>query len=217
MFSYSKSFLNKFQCVGLFVFSTGSIIVWCWIINSTPCVFSPQRRRSTRQAYKIQLSRFYSGSWRSCFLPGYLSATFVATNILVLQKGCQISRRLYRHERPLGAQDFFIGHKNKRLRSRADTSWAVTDHMKFNKSKCQVPCLGWDNPGSLYKLEDRKLESNLQETWGVELMASWTWLNSVAPKGPLVPRGASRRAPGKWLSHSILLESFCAVLGASEQ
>ncbi|KAK4810960.1 hypothetical protein QYF61_014432 [Mycteria americana] len=39
-------------------------------------------------------------------------------------------------------------------------SWAITNHMKFNKSKCQVLHQGQGNPGYTYKLGDKRLESS---------------------------------------------------------
>ncbi|KAK4822223.1 hypothetical protein QYF61_011864 [Mycteria americana] len=52
-------------------------------------------------------------------------------------------------------------------------SWAITNCMKFNKSKCLILHLGQGNPGYTSKLEDEKLESNpKKEIWGFGLMAS---------------------------------------------
>ncbi|PKU43370.1 rna-directed dna polymerase from mobile element jockey-like [Limosa lapponica baueri] len=39
-------------------------------------------------------------------------------------------------------------------------SWAITNHMKFNKSKCQILHLGQGNPGYTYKLGDERLKSS---------------------------------------------------------
>ncbi|KAK4819423.1 hypothetical protein QYF61_003710 [Mycteria americana] len=39
-------------------------------------------------------------------------------------------------------------------------SWAIANHMKFNKSKCRILYLGQANPGYMYKLGDERLESS---------------------------------------------------------
>lgn len=193
MFSYSECFLNKFQCVGLLLFFL--FMFRCWIILLL--VFSVSWEEDTR--HRIIKSNYPVFFWKlEKLLFAWLPECYLCvTNILVLLEGCQNLCRLYRHEKPLWAQDFCVSHKNKGLRSRADTSWVVTDHMKFNKSKCQVLCLGWDNPGSLYKLEDRKLEGSLQkETWEVGLMASWTWVNSLAAKRATFALGCIKNSSG---------------------
>jgi len=44
--------------------------------------------------------------------------------------------------------------------------------MKFNKSKCWILHLRWDNPGYLYKLRDERLESRpMERDPGLGLMA----------------------------------------------
>jgi len=42
-------------------------------------------------------------------------------------------------------------------------SWAITNHMKFNKTKCQTLHPGQGNPGYLYKSGDERLESSPAE------------------------------------------------------
>ncbi|KAJ7410051.1 rna-directed dna polymerase from mobile element jockey-like [Pitangus sulphuratus] len=42
-------------------------------------------------------------------------------------------------------------------------NWAITNHMKFNKGKCWILHLGWDNPGCTSRLENEMLESSATE------------------------------------------------------
>ena len=42
-------------------------------------------------------------------------------------------------------------------------SWAITNNVKFNKSKCRILHLGRGNPGYMYKLGDEMLESSRAE------------------------------------------------------
>ncbi|KAK4827218.1 hypothetical protein QYF61_015246 [Mycteria americana] len=39
-------------------------------------------------------------------------------------------------------------------------SWAITNHMKFNKNKCRILHLGQGHPGCTYKLGDERLENS---------------------------------------------------------
>jgi len=42
-------------------------------------------------------------------------------------------------------------------------SWAITNHVKFNKSKCQILHQGQGNSDYTYKLGDKRLETSLTE------------------------------------------------------
>ena len=42
-------------------------------------------------------------------------------------------------------------------------SWAITKHMKFNKSESWILHLGWGNPGYTHKLGDERLEGSPTE------------------------------------------------------
>lgn len=51
--------------------------------------------------------------------------------------------------------------------------WAVPKRVKFNKSKCWIQLLEWDNPRSVYKLEDKRLENSpVGRDLGVLVMGS---------------------------------------------
>lgn len=42
-------------------------------------------------------------------------------------------------------------------------SWAINNHIQFNKSKCQILHLGRGNPVSVYRLGDKSLENSPTE------------------------------------------------------
>ncbi|KAJ7415443.1 rna-directed dna polymerase from mobile element jockey-like [Willisornis vidua] len=42
-------------------------------------------------------------------------------------------------------------------------AWAITNHRKINKDKCQILHLGWDNPGCTHRLGNEMLESSAME------------------------------------------------------
>uniref|UniRef100_A0A8B9I876 Reverse transcriptase domain-containing protein n=1 Tax=Anser brachyrhynchus TaxID=132585 RepID=A0A8B9I876_9AVES len=62
-----------------------------------------------------------------------------------------------------GVVDFLEGGKALQRDLDRLESWAITNHIKFNKSKCQVLHLGWGNPGYTYRLGNKKLNSSPAE------------------------------------------------------
>lgn len=126
---------------------------------STPHVLLPLGGLKTRHG-SIK-SSFPAGSWRNCFSPSCPRIyAHVATSILIPQEGCQTSCKQYRDERPLWAQDFCRFRENEQPGSPTDPSWAIANCMKFSKRKCQILHLGWDKPGYMYKLGNKRLENS---------------------------------------------------------
>jgi len=68
-------------------------------------------------------------------------------------------------------------------------SWAVTNHIKFNKSKCWFLHLGWGNSGYTYKLGNERLESSPAER-DLEF-----WVDGKSNLGQLCALAA------KWANH----------------
>uniref|UniRef100_A0A493TR34 Reverse transcriptase domain-containing protein n=1 Tax=Anas platyrhynchos platyrhynchos TaxID=8840 RepID=A0A493TR34_ANAPP len=62
-----------------------------------------------------------------------------------------------------GHVDFAEGGKALQRNLDRLESWVITNHMKFNKSKCQVLHLGQGNPGYTYRLGNKMLESSPTE------------------------------------------------------
>ncbi|PKU47310.1 hypothetical protein llap_2409 [Limosa lapponica baueri] len=63
-----------------------------------------------------------------------------------------------------GAVDFLEGREALQRDLDRLESWAITNCMKFNKSKCWIVHLEWGNPCYRYKLGDESLESSPAET-----------------------------------------------------
>jgi len=55
--------------------------------------------------------------------------------------------------------DFLKGREALQRDLQRLESWAITNHMKLNKSKYWILQLGWHNPGYAYKLGDERLEN----------------------------------------------------------
>lgn len=73
-----------------------------------------------------------------------------------------------------GAVDFFGDRKS--LQGDVDKldDWAITNQMKFKKSKCRILHLGWSSPGYIYWLGDESLEQpHGKGYWGFWLTTSW--------------------------------------------
>lgn len=52
--------------------------------------------------------------------------------------------------------------------------WAIANHLKFNRSKGQILHLGQGNPGYMYRLGVKRLESSpVEKDLGI-LVANWT-------------------------------------------
>ncbi|KAJ7415843.1 hypothetical protein WISP_75817 [Willisornis vidua] len=62
-----------------------------------------------------------------------------------------------------GAVDSLKGREALQRDLNKAASWAITNHMKFNKRKCWILHLGWGNPGCSYRLENEMLESSATE------------------------------------------------------
>ncbi|KAJ7416058.1 rna-directed dna polymerase from mobile element jockey-like [Pitangus sulphuratus] len=63
----------------------------------------------------------------------------------------------------LGAVDSLEGREGLQRDLSKLEHWAITNHMKFNKEKCQILRMGWGNPGCLCRVGNEMLESSTTE------------------------------------------------------
>ena len=105
-------------------------------------------------------------------------------------------------------------------------SWAITNHMKFNKSKCQILHLGMGNPGYTYKVVDERLQSSPAErdlgVW-VDGKLNMSQQCALAAKRASHVLGGIKHSIASWLREVIVPlctgaappPVLCAVLGTS--
>ncbi|GAB0183360.1 cAMP-dependent protein kinase inhibitor alpha [Grus japonensis] len=103
------------------------------------------------------------GIWRgpSGLEAGKCCPNFQEGNDLDAGVKCTLSK--FGNDTKVGAVDSLEGREALQRDLDRLESWAITNHMTFNKSKCRTLHLGWGNPGYMYKSEDKTLESSLAE------------------------------------------------------
>jgi len=84
-----------------------------------------------------------------------------------------------------GALDFHEGREALQRDLDRLGSWAITNHMKFNKSKCQILHLGQGKPSYMYKLghgrlENSPVERDLRVWFDGELNMNQQWSKGLA-------------------------------------
>ena len=78
-----------------------------------------------------------------------------------LGAGINCTLSIFSNETKLGeAVDSFVGREALQRSLDRLERWAITNNVKFNKSKCKILCLGWCGPGYTYKLGHGRLESS---------------------------------------------------------
>ncbi|KAJ7417782.1 hypothetical protein BTVI_31515 [Pitangus sulphuratus] len=92
--------------------------------------------------------------------------------------------------------------------------WVITNHMKFNKGKCQILHLGWGNPRCTYRLGEEMLENSAVERDLGFLVDGKLNLSQQCPgsqKGQLCPEGhqAKHHQPVKEGDYPGLLCTEC--------
>ncbi|KAK4827214.1 hypothetical protein QYF61_015242 [Mycteria americana] len=106
-------------------------------------------------------------------------------------------------------------------------SWAITNHMKFNKNKCRILHLGQGHPGCTYKLGDERLENSPVErdlgVW-VDGKLNMSQQCALAAKRANRVLGCIKHSIASWSREVIVPlhaapvrppQVLCTVLGAS--
>ncbi|KAJ7411994.1 rna-directed dna polymerase from mobile element jockey-like [Willisornis vidua] len=90
----------------------------------------------------------------------------VLFNIFIkdLEKGLEVIFSKFANDIKLGgAVDSFEGKQALQRDLNKLEDWAITNHVKFNKGKCQILHLEWGNPGCTQRLGNEILESSATE------------------------------------------------------
>ncbi|KAK4810522.1 hypothetical protein QYF61_004485 [Mycteria americana] len=130
-------------------------------------VFLYFRKAFDTAPHSILLDKLSNWSWESAEVPVEWK---LANVVPIFKKGkkedpgieCTLSK--FANDAKLGgAVDSLEGREALQRDLDRLESWAITNWMKFNKSKCRIPHLGQGNPGYTYKFGDERLESSSTE------------------------------------------------------
>ncbi|KAK4829112.1 hypothetical protein QYF61_002150 [Mycteria americana] len=94
----------------------------------------------------------------------------VTFNVFIndLDAGVESTLSMFADDTKLGgAVEFFEGRETLQKDLDRLESWAITNRMKFNKSKCQILHLEWGNAGYTYKVGNERIESSPAERAGL--------------------------------------------------
>jgi len=126
---------------------------------------------------------------------------------------------------PGGAVDSLKGRESLQRALDKGKGWAITNHMKLNKSKYWILHLGWGNPGCTYRLGDEWLESRpVERDLGV-LFDSKLHRNqqcALAAKKANCTLGCVRHSITSWIREEIVplrsaLSIVCSLASGESQ
>ncbi|KAJ7421586.1 hypothetical protein BTVI_17703 [Pitangus sulphuratus] len=101
-----------------------------------------------------------------------------------------------------GAVDFLRDREALKRNLDKLEGWVITNHMKFNKGKCWILHIGWDNPGCMYR---KGLGGPGQ--WQVEYESAVPWQSG----GPALSGGGIRQSITSQSREVIFLLYFALV------
>ncbi|KAJ7408732.1 rna-directed dna polymerase from mobile element jockey-like [Pitangus sulphuratus] len=117
------------------------------------------------------------------------------------------------HAKLGGAVDSLKGRRALQRDLNKLESWAITNHMKFNKEKCWILHLGWGNLRCARRLRREMLEGSAMERDLGVLVDGKLNLMSWQPGGPTVSWGAKHWQPVKEGDYPALLFTVVASPG----